>query len=151
MIALRAFIMAIVLAAASPAPAANALFADRNYADAETLDPAFEAFWNRFASAINRDARGEIADLTTFPLPFAQLCLDRKAFLHQYGALFDVLGTAVAPYRQIVESRGHPGRYYAWIVHFRDANEVLEAMYEFERTGGSYRLVRIGHLDTRCP
>jgi hypothetical protein len=53
-----------------------------------TIDPAFNAFWIKFKTAVARSDKGGVADLTKLPFLLDSKDLDRAGFLKQYSSLF---------------------------------------------------------------
>src|SRR5476651_2275996 len=53
-----------------------------------TSDPAFNAFWIKFKTAVARSDKGGVADLTRLPFLLDSKDLDRAGFIKQYSSLF---------------------------------------------------------------
>ncbi len=49
-------------------------------------DPAFNAFWIKFKSAVARNDKGGVADMTKLPFMLDSKDLDRAGFIKQYSS-----------------------------------------------------------------
>jgi hypothetical protein len=114
-------------------------------------DPLFESFWNEFRAAVSQGSKENVAKLTHFPLPRWRRCLEKEEFIKRFSEVFfPEVTKAISASPHLVQSNNHPGDYYAFIVHYRDANEGMEEFFEFSKVNEVFKLTRIGHLDTAC-
>jgi hypothetical protein len=106
------------------------------------IDPAFNAFWIKFKSAVARHDRGSVADMTKIPPNSRDLIvdptiknLDRASFINRYTSLF-------TPRVRRCFARAKPRKDQEFYEIFCGAEFFL-----FARVGGVYKFTEIGVND----
>jgi hypothetical protein len=99
------------------------------------IDPAFTAFWIKFKSAVARNDKNAVADMTKLPFWLAGKDRDRAEFIKRYTSLF-------TPQVRRCVAREKPGI-------DGDIYEIFcgDEIYIFAKVDGVYKFTEIGAND----
>lgn len=98
---------------------------------------SFAAFWIQFKTAVAKDDKNAIAEMTKFPFPYGTKHLSKAEFIKEYGKLFDKKTRRCFPTAKPVKEDD------------RDSYSVFcgEDIFVFSKENGEYRFTDIGMND----
>jgi len=98
---------------------------------------SFAAFWLQFKTAVAKDDKHAIAEMTKFPFPYGTKHLSKAEFIKECGKLFDKKTRRCFPTAKPVKEDD------------RDSYSVFcgEDIFVFEKVNGEYRFSDIGMND----
>lgn len=99
------------------------------------MDPEFNAFWIKFKTAVARNDKASVADMTRLPFMLDSKDLDRAGFIKRYSSLF-------TPKMRRCFARARPTR-------DQDSMEIFcgQQIFLFAKVDGVYKFTEIGVND----